>query len=242
MKKTIRLITLFVLISVLLLTTSAIAADATEINDSANMSPEERLIGTWRWESQHSWIVVFREDGTMLDGPPGIRTTYNWRIIGGRLYVDGVDWDLNFIDENSITMRRDGVTYLYFWYSDSTEGETSVWIIWVILGVILLVIAGIVVIIVLVATRASRRKQQRMMQQSANYYNPQNQYNPYNYNQQSYDQQGQYGSQYNNQQSQYDPQNYNQQSQYNPQDLRCTSCGSPLAHNNKFCESCGAAQ
>ncbi|MCL2427420.1 MAG: zinc ribbon domain-containing protein [Oscillospiraceae bacterium] len=236
MKKAIRLSILFLLISLLLLTTSAIAINTIETDDM-DISLEEHLIGTWRWGTQHSWIVIFREDGTMLDGPPGIRTIYSWQIIDGRLYVDNVDWNLNIVNENTITMFRSGSTHTYIWYSDSTDGETSLWIIWVIIGVVLLVIAGIIVTIVLIAVRAGRRKQKKSLSQSANYYNPQDPHNQYSYNQQN-----QYNTHGSNQQSQYNPHDYNQQNQQNQQNLRCASCNSPLTPGNKYCENCGSAQ
>ena len=162
MKKTLKTIILFSLIALMLLANLAIVASATAAANDSQIPLEQRLVGTWRWESQHSWIVVFRADGTMLDGPPGMRINYNWMVVNDRLFVDGEDWNVRFIDNNMILDRWGTDTYIYFWYSDSTEGETSFMLIWIIAIVILAVIGLIVFLIVFLIVRKNRRKDQQM--------------------------------------------------------------------------------
>jgi len=164
MKKTLKTIILFSLIALMLLANLAIVASATAAANDSQIPLEQRLVGTWRWESQHSWIVVFRADGTMLDGPRGLRANYNWMVVNDRLFVDGEDWNVRFIDDNMI-LDRLGRTYIYFWYSDSTEGETSFMLIWIIAIVILAVIGLIVFLIVFLIVRKNRRKDQQMQPQ-----------------------------------------------------------------------------
>jgi len=157
MKKTLGIIFLSGVIILLLFANLSVVAGADQPIDNSQILLEQRLIGTWRWESQHSWIVVFREDGTMLDGPPGLRLIYDWRIVDGRLFIDGEDRNLRITD-NAITFDRSHGTYTYVWYSDSIEGATSFWLP-VIIGIAIL--AVITIVIVLLARR-SRRKNQQM--------------------------------------------------------------------------------
>ena len=88
MKKALKTI---LFISVITFILSAYLTVAASEDDPFDIPLEQRLIGTWRWEDQYSYIVVFREEGTMLDGPPGLRTLHNWQIVNGRLFVDGAD-------------------------------------------------------------------------------------------------------------------------------------------------------
>ena len=118
---------------------------------------EQRLIGTWRWENQHSWIVVFREDGTLLDGPPGFRTVYNWQVVDERLFVNGVDWNIRLTDSTITVTRYGRSTYTYIWYSDSTEGETSLWLPILVVMFIIIVI-GVIVLIIVLSRRKKRQK------------------------------------------------------------------------------------
>ena len=157
MKKTMKTILLSSLIVLLLLTSVPAVATAAETAGQTEQPLEERLIGTWRWEGQHSWIMVFREDGTLLDGPPGMRTTYNWQVRGDRLFVNGEDWNIR-INRDRITVDRLGSTYSYVWYSDSTEGETSWWC-FIVGGLIFL--AVIALIIILIVRSVSRRRKRR---------------------------------------------------------------------------------
>jgi len=165
MKKALKTIMFFKLIVLILLANFAIVASATETVDNSQIPLEQRLIGTWRSELQHSWIVVFREDGTVLDGPPGFRTIYNWQVINDRLIIDGVDWNIRITD-NTITVDRYGSrTFTYIWYSGSTEGETSLMLFGVI-GIIIIawiVIVAVIVIIVLIIAHKNRRKQQQIL-------------------------------------------------------------------------------
>jgi len=167
MKKTLKAITLSSIIALIMLANFAIIASAAVPIDNSQIPLEQRLIGTWRWTNQHSWIIVFREDGTMLDGGPGLRTIYNWMVVNDRLFVNGVDWNIRITD-STITVERYGRstnTNTYVWYSDSTDGETSMWFMAIILIVILAAIAGIVVGIVLLCTRKSRRANRLARQQ-----------------------------------------------------------------------------
>ena len=164
MKKTRKAILFFGLIVLLLLLNLAVAASATDAADRAELPLEERLIGTWRWDSEgSSWLIIFRADGTMLDGPAIFRTSYNWQIVGGRLIVDGIDWNIHMSD-NAFTVARYGQrinTHTYVWYSDSTEGETTSLPIGriistaLIAGAVILVVAAIILI---VALRMNQRK------------------------------------------------------------------------------------
>ena len=163
MKKILQTIMLSGLIVFILLGSPALAASTAQADTNSQMPLEWRLIGTWRWEGQHSWIMVFREDGTMLDGPPGLRSTYNWEVVGNSLIVDGADWNIQ-ITGNTITVDRYGRSrsrYTYVWYSDSTEGATSSWFL-VIIGILILSIAGAVVLSVV--RRDQRRKRQEQPQ------------------------------------------------------------------------------
>ena len=165
MKKTFKPALLFNLIVLILLSNLVISASAADTAYNVQIPLEQRLIGTWRWESPNSsWIIVFREDGTMLDGPSFHRTIYNWQVIDDRLIVNGIDWNIRVTD-NTITLDRRGRshrTYTYVRYSDSTEGETSARIFYIIAAVIVFVI----VTVSLIAIRVSRRRRQRMQSQS----------------------------------------------------------------------------
>ncbi|MCL2201390.1 MAG: hypothetical protein FWB75_05435 [Oscillospiraceae bacterium] len=159
MKKTLKTILITGLVALVLIANVAIVADTASAD--TDVSLEERLIGTWRWVDQHSWIVVFREDGTMLDGPPGLRTFYNWMIVNDRLFVNGVDWNLQLTDD-TMSLTRSGVTYLYVWYSDSTEGEAN--LLWLIIIPIVIVLIIVLVIVLLVRRSRKRRREMQEMQ------------------------------------------------------------------------------
>lgn len=158
MKKTLKIIIISGLIALMLLTNWALATNTTDVTDDA-YSLEQRLIGTWRWENPlSSWIIIFREDGTMLDGPSFLRTSYNWQVVNGRLLVNGVDWNIRITD-NTITVDRYGRnTHTYVWYSDSTEGETSLLLLGLI-GIVMMIVIGTIVTIVLI--RRNRRKKRK---------------------------------------------------------------------------------
>ena len=156
MKKILKTIIISNIIAIILLANLAIVSNATSTIDCTQSSLEQHLIGTWRWEYQHSWIIVFREDGTMLDGTPLLRTNHNWEIVNDRLFVDGDDWNIR-TTANTITVDRLGSTYTYIWYSDSTEGGTSHLIVFIIIGTI-----AVIGIIVFTFVRRSRRKRQEM--------------------------------------------------------------------------------
>jgi len=175
MKKLFKILIISKLITLVLFSNLVIALNATDITEDTENSLEQRLIGTWRWEMQHSWIVIFREDGTMLDGSPGMRTPHNWMIFNGRLLIDGEDWNLR-IQEDTITVDRSGATYTYIWYSDSTEGETSHWGFLIILGIVIIIICSVTITIVLIFTRRRRRKTQQTSSQYAAQQSPYNAY------------------------------------------------------------------
>ena len=164
MKKILKTIVISSLVILILLGNLALAAGASNAAANPTLPLEERLIGTWRWEGQHSWLFIFREDGTILDGPPGLRTIYNWQVVGDRLIVDGVDWNLsiepmlvlNTGDNISFSVDRFGERYTYIWYSDSTEGETSSWLLAVFAAVFLVVIGLMVLIVVRIVRRRKR--------------------------------------------------------------------------------------
>jgi hypothetical protein len=155
-KKILKAIILTSLISFLFQGTLVNAASTTNVINDSEIPLEEFLIGTWRWTTMDSWVVIFREDNTMLDGPPGLRTVYSWQIINDRLFVDGDDWNLR-ITNNTITVDRLSSTYTYVWYSDSTEGETSLWLLGIVTIFIIVIIGIIVLIIVLISRRKKRR-------------------------------------------------------------------------------------
>jgi len=153
------------LIAFILLANFAIAANSVEAIGNSQIPLEQRLIGTWRSELQRSWIVIFREDGTVLDDPPGLCTIYNWQVVNDRLIINGVDWNIH-ISDNAITVDRYGNrTFTYIWYSYSTEGETSL-MFFGIIGIIIIawiVIIVVIVTIVLICVRRNRRKEQQIL-------------------------------------------------------------------------------
>ncbi|MCL2842964.1 MAG: hypothetical protein FWE28_05780 [Oscillospiraceae bacterium] len=169
MKKTIRTILLLKLVGIMLLANLAIVASATDSIDPSPVSLEKHLIGTWRWEAtSSSWRIIFREDGTMLDGPSSFRTIYNWQAVNDRLIVNGIDWNIRLTD-NAITVDRYGQgnnTHTYIWYSDSTEGETSFTFIWLIL-IVLLIPVGVIVLIVVLVRKRKRKQLNRLLEQSS---------------------------------------------------------------------------
>jgi len=164
MKKTLKM-GIFCIVVVVLLTSLVFVAGATEAEfvDESRISLEQRIIGTWRWENQHSWIVVFREDGTMLDGAPLWRSFYNWSVIDDRLIVDGVDWNIR-IDGDAITVDRYGssfFTYTYVWYGDSTEGEASFLIFYIIAAIIIFIIAASIVVGIILLVYFGRKNRNK---------------------------------------------------------------------------------
>ncbi|MCL2379719.1 MAG: hypothetical protein FWC81_02890 [Coriobacteriia bacterium] len=166
MKKVFRLITLSILITFILSASVAIAANTAIAVSNSQESIEQQLIGTWQWDYGDYWLLIFREDGTLLDGPPGLRTTYNWQVADGRLFVDGDDWNMR-IDGNTLTLDRFGSDHTYFWYSDSTEGEESLWALGVIALGCIFTIAVIAVVIILFFVLRNRRQKQEMQAQMA---------------------------------------------------------------------------
>jgi len=155
MKKIFKTAVLIMLITLTLLVNLTIIASATETIDDSQMSIEERLIGTWIWERGNSWLIIFREDGTLLDGPYGMRRLHDWEIVNDRLLIDGIDWNLR-INDGSITVDRLGRrTYTYSWYSDSTEGEARQPIPRPVVIGFLVVVGAIVLLVV----RSKQRKQ-----------------------------------------------------------------------------------
>ena len=169
MKKTIKIIVLSGLMAIILLANfttvaTALAVASPSTIGRANAPLEQQLIGTWRWNDSPSWIVVFREDGTMLDGTSIWRTTFNWRVVNDRLLIDGVDWNVRIVGD-TMTLDRHGfnTTYTYTWYSHSTEGETS-GLIWLILLIFFLVLIAVITIVVIIVVRTSiKNNKQRQM-------------------------------------------------------------------------------
>ena len=222
----------------------AITASANEPQEREPLSLEERLIGTWRWTDQHNWILVFREDGTMIDGSPGLRSTHNWMVLNGRLLVDGADWNVRFTG-NMITLDRPIGTFSYVWYSSSTDAESGFWILAVIGGIILLVIAGVIVLIVVLVKKSGNKQNLNYGNYNGQPYGSQH-YNGQNYNGQGYNQQTHY-QQPQNQQNYYtqsppnmqgynqpaqNQQNYNQQTYYQqPQSQQSAMPTNPIPTN-----------
>jgi len=122
MKKTFKTIILFKLIALILLANLVVIASAVEAIDDSQISLEERLIGTWRWERDGNWRIIFREDGTLLYGLYGLRSLYDWEIVDGRLFIGGIDWNLRMGDSTITVDQHGGRTYIFIWVSDSTEG------------------------------------------------------------------------------------------------------------------------
>jgi len=123
----------------------------------ANMPLEQMLVGTWRWDETSAWIVVFRPDGTGVDGMPGLRTEFNWHVRDGRLFWDGVDTNFRG-NHNAITLDRLGSTYTYLRYSDSYDATTSLWLIITILVIVFLVLPIGVIILIVVLIKRKKRK------------------------------------------------------------------------------------
>ena len=164
MKKLFKLIILSTFTISLLSANVAFASNAVTIANDSQSSIEEQLIGTWRWEDQHSWLLVFSEDGTVLDGPPGMRVNYNWQIVDGRLLIDGADQNMR-IDGNTLTLDRLGSTYTYNWYSASTEAEESFWALGIIaLGCIAAIVVIVIAIIVFFVLRSRKQKEEMQAQ------------------------------------------------------------------------------
>jgi len=163
-KKLFKLIILSTFAISLLSANVAFASNAVTIANDSQSSIEEQLIGTWRWEDQHSWLLVFSEDGTVLDGPPGMRVNYNWQIVDGRLLIDGADQNMR-IDGNTLTLDRLGSTYTYNWYSASTEAEESFWALGIIaLGCIAAIVVIVIAIIVFFVLRSRKQKEEMQAQ------------------------------------------------------------------------------
>jgi hypothetical protein len=155
-------IKIFVILATFLLI-GAVSVSATESNSQLPL--EQRLIGTWQWDGPSDWVIIFREDGTLLDGTALFRNQHSWRVADERLIIDGIDWNIRF-NGDTFTVNRHGFSgeYTYFWYSDSVEGETSFLFVGV-LAIIFLVIVAFAVIIIVSAIVLSKRSEQRSIQQ-----------------------------------------------------------------------------
>jgi len=158
MKKLARI--LLVIIIVLILAGSFTIIASTDDGDLQTIllgeSLEEFLIGTWHF-TDTDWILVFREDGTLIDGLPGMRRTSTWQVIYGRLLVDNRDWNLR-VSGDKITVDRLSGTYSYIWYSDSTEAVTEMWFFGVLIIAVLAIIACIVVLMVTLVSLRNRMR------------------------------------------------------------------------------------
>jgi len=151
MKKILKNVILLSLIAVVLFTGFGISASASE-------PLEEMLIGTWRWDTGDSYILVFRPNGTGVSGVPGIRVSFDWHVINDRLLMDGEDTNIR-ISGNRITLDRIGSTYTYIRYSDATEVETGIWLLVTILIILFIVLPiGIIVLIIVLVRRSRRRR------------------------------------------------------------------------------------
>jgi len=151
MKKILKHVVLVILIAVVLFANFGIGASASE-------PLEEMLIGTWRWDTNSSWIVVFRPDGTGVDGLPGFRTEFTWHVTNDRLFMDGEDTNIR-ISGDRMTLGRLGSTYTYIWDSDATEAETSIWLIVTILILLFVVLpVGLIILIIVLVRRRRRRR------------------------------------------------------------------------------------
>jgi len=182
MKKIFKVIILSFLAISILAPSVAMATNTVVAVSNSQESIEQQLIGTWRWHDGDYWILIFRADGTVLDGPPGMRTTYSWHIAGDRLIVDGEDWNMR-LDGDMLTVNRFGSTHTYFWYSDSTEGEESLWGIGIILGgcFFTLVVIAIAIILFFVLRNRKQKKdmQAQMAQMQSQLYGQQQQFGTY---------------------------------------------------------------
>jgi len=120
----------------------------------------QRLIGTWMWDDG-LWTIVFRDDGVMFDGVPGMQTTRAWRADGDRLFVDGIDWNIRLSGE-TMTVDRDGISWISYTYtrhSDATDGGFAIagWLFAFVAGFAALVVIGGTIAIILIV-RNHRRK------------------------------------------------------------------------------------
>ncbi|MCL2372712.1 MAG: lipocalin family protein [Defluviitaleaceae bacterium] len=149
-------------IAIILLASLTPAANATEWRNDPQFSLEQHLIGTWRWVSPGNYTIVFREDGVMISGMPGLRIPGNWMVVDNRLIVDGEDLNIRIVDD-SIILDRLGSTFIYEWYSDSTEGEASLRT-FMIIGIVAIVfvlafVVGIIVLIVVLVIRRGKKRE-----------------------------------------------------------------------------------
>lgn len=150
----------FVLLIVLPILLSSIVAFAIELpqEDDVSQSLEDILIGTWRWETSHSWTVVFRADGTGVDGSPGLRSEFVWHVDNDRLFFNGTDVNLRVHNDIIIFERFSGTSYTYFRYSDNTDATASpVWP-FLLLGLFILLLPIVVIIFIVSRVRRKRRQ------------------------------------------------------------------------------------
>ena len=162
-----KIITTCFFVMMLFVNVTFVLANAVDNETDSQIPLEQQLIGTWRWEVMDSWILVFREDGTMIDGVPGFRTEYSWEVVDDRLMVDGIDWNLRWDVRTewpplAIVVDRYGRdTYTYVWHSSSTEAETSMWLFWLFISFVV----GLIVLVVWLIKRRKKRKESQQIEQ-----------------------------------------------------------------------------
>ncbi|MCL2562481.1 MAG: hypothetical protein FWE08_00370 [Oscillospiraceae bacterium] len=168
MKRLLKIGICLYLIAVMLSASFALGASANGSYPQENAEPsalEELLVGTWRWETSDSWLIMFRPDGTGVDGPPGLRTRFVWHVENDRLFIDGTDYNIR-IHGDTITLDRffSRTSYTYIRHSDETDLATSFWL-FIVLGPVFIGLPALIIVLVVRAVRRRKRRRESLGQE-----------------------------------------------------------------------------
>jgi len=130
MKKITKILCLAVLLSCTVLSIAGTSAHANQLYDEHESNIDHAVVGTWKRDTWRGVrIYVFREDGTLLWGPPGARRESTWHVENG--HVRAFDATNSYIPNRAhgiLTVQSRGVSYTYVFYSDATDlYETEDW-------------------------------------------------------------------------------------------------------------------
>ena len=119
------------------------------------------LIGTWKGESwMGTTIYVFREDGTVLSGSPGMRSESTWWIEDGSIHRSSGSFRYT-LRNDVLTVRhpvRTRISSEYTFYSEATDlYEAEDWVFMIAT----LLVVGVAAIVIIVRKPWKRRRQSK---------------------------------------------------------------------------------
>ena len=161
MKKILTIICLAAVLASVLLSGFTVGAALDDDWDLTDTNGAQALIGTWRWTTSRGYVYVFREDGTGLRGPSGMRSNFTWSVDGDELQINHERWSFTVIGDTLTisNLQVRGMNYSYTFYSEDTDLYDSSARTWIVIGVVIaVVVLGLIALAIVLPIVLIRRK------------------------------------------------------------------------------------